>query len=70
MEKGAKALFYILLYALLSGALFTALHPMYRQGLLALWRARPDENPIWQSNARFYVEIQLPAQQGEAGDAK
>jgi hypothetical protein len=59
MERGAKALLYILTGALLLGAAVVALVPAYRQTARALLRGAPEESPIWQSNQAYYTEVQI-----------
>lgn len=57
MEKGARALLFILIGALLVGAVVIALVPIYRQTAFALWRGRPEASAIWSSNRGYYTEI-------------
>jgi hypothetical protein len=63
MERGARTLLFILVAALLVGALVTAVIPAYRQTAVALWRGQPQKSPIWESNQAYYTEVQLGAQE-------
>jgi hypothetical protein len=60
MDKGAKAVAAILLAALAIGLLVVILHPDFREAARCLWRGRPHESPIWQSNERYYPGLTLP----------
>lgn len=66
MEKGAKAILLILLFALVAGALVTWLHPDFSESWSAIREGRPETSPIWISNADYYPEITL--QNGEAAN--
>lgn len=64
MEKGAKAILFILLFALVTGALVTWFHPVFSESWSALREGRPEASPIWISNADYYPEITIDS--GEA----
>jgi hypothetical protein len=64
MEKGAKAILFILLFALVTGALVTWWHPAFSESWRALREGRPEASPIWISNADYYPEIAIDS--GEA----
>jgi hypothetical protein len=57
MERGVKALVWVLLLATLLGAAVIALHPDYRAAARALIRGQVESSPIWQSNAAYYREV-------------
>lgn len=59
MEKGAKAIIFILLFALIAGALVIWLHPVFSESWRALREGRPETSPVWVSNADYYPEITL-----------
>ena len=61
MEHGAKSLLIILCIALVMGAVVVGVKDSYRNAFLAMWRGTPAESPIWQDNAAYYPDIQLPA---------
>ncbi len=67
MERGAVGLARILAVAMAIGALVIVVRPDYRAALACLWRGRPAESPIWQSNSRYYPGIDQPAE-GAHGD--
>ncbi len=59
MEKGAKAIIFILLFAFVAGALVIWQHPVFSESWKALREGRPEASPIWLSNADYYPEIVL-----------
>jgi len=59
MEKGAKALAYLLCGALALGVLVVVLHPDYRAAASSLFRGQPMASPLWQSNQNYYDGILL-----------
>ena len=50
VDKGARALVRLFLFALVVGAFVVALHPRYRAAFLALLRGDDASNPLYQSN--------------------
>ena len=61
MEHGAKSLLIILLIALVMGAVVIGVKDSYREAFFSMLHGKPAESPIWQSNADYYPDIQLPA---------
>ncbi len=59
MEKGARALAILILLALLLGLVIIAVNPDYRQAAICQWNGKPDQSPIWVSNAEFYPDVTL-----------
>lgn len=57
MERGSKALAYILLGALLFGVLIILFKPDYRLTAQAMMRGEVEQSPLWQSNADYYPEV-------------
>ena len=68
MDKGARALAMLMLVSLALGALVLVLHPSYRKAAVAQARGRPEESPIWRSNAAYYPDVGLPARGGSADE--
>lgn len=64
MEKGAKAILFILLFALVTGALVTWLHPVFSESWTALREGRPETSPIWRSNTDYYPGIAIDGGEG------
>lgn len=59
METHSRWLVILLAAALVLGAIVTALAPGYRRTAICLATGRPEEGPIWRSNAGFYREVRL-----------
>ena len=70
MEQGAKSLLVILCIALLMGAVVIGVKASYRNAFFAMVRGTPAESPIWQSNADYYPDIQLPPPEAEAPETE
>ncbi len=70
MEKGAKAIVWLLASALLLGAVLLATHPLYRGTVRAWLRGDWDEAPIWRSNESYYEAIELEPQPGASADER
>ncbi len=70
MEKGAKAIVWLLASALLLGVILLGIHPLYRETVGAWWRGARDEAPIWRSNERYYEAIELESQSGASADER
>ncbi len=69
MEKGAKALAYMLLAALVAGVVITFAHPAYRKTAWLTLKGEVRQSPIWQSNADYYPHL-TQSQEKEVGDAE
>jgi hypothetical protein len=59
MEKGAKAIAYLFLGALLLGLLVVVVHPAYRRSAVSMMRGQPESAPLWESNRTYYESITL-----------
>lgn len=59
MEKGAKALAYLLSGALALGLLVVLVHPDYRRTAVSLFRGEPMASPLWRSNQNYYDGVLL-----------
>ncbi len=57
MERGSKALAYILAGAMLLGLLIVVFHPDYRKTAQAMMRGEVEQAPLWQSNIDYYPEV-------------
>jgi hypothetical protein len=62
MERGAQALVKIMLASLGLGLLVLFFHPDYKAAFHALRQGRPEESPVWQTNARYYTEVTVNAE--------
>jgi hypothetical protein len=69
MEKGAKALAYLLVGALTLGLLVVLAHPAYRASAASLLRGNPEAAPLWQSNADYYPDVLL-IEEGPRADSE
>lgn len=61
LDKGAWALVWLFLGALVMGAVVIAVQPAYRATLLSLLRGNGDDTPIARTNARYYGAVSTPA---------
>ncbi len=61
MEKGARALAWLLMAACVIGIVVLLVHPDYRKTLKALALSESEESPIWQSNSDYYPEAATSA---------
>lgn len=59
MERGAQALIKALAAAMIFGGLMLIFHPAYRGAVGALWRGKPVESPVWDSNKDYYPMLGL-----------
>ncbi len=62
MERGAQALVKMMLASLVLGLLVLFFHPDYRAAMSALRQGKPEQSPVWQSNAGYYTEIKPQAE--------
>jgi len=70
MENNSRWLAILLAAALVLGAVVTALAPGYRRTAVCLATGRPEEAPIWRSNADFYSEVRLRDRGATRDDAE
>ena len=62
LDKGARALVQLLMWALLVGAVVIAVQPAYRAAFLSMLRGSGDEtSPIWRTNANYYDAVHADA---------
>ena len=62
LDKGARALVQLLMWALLVGTVVIAVQPAYRAAFLSMLRGGSDEDsPIWRTNANYYDAVRADA---------
>lgn len=70
MESNSRWLLIMLVVAFALGAAVTLLAPGYRRTAQALASGRPEEAPVWQSNADFYPLVGLKDRSEGERDAR
>ena len=67
MDRGAKTIAAILVFALALGLIVTLAHPAYRRTAAALLSGDAESSPLWISNRHYYPLI---GSTGTAGHAE
>ena len=59
MERGARAIAIMLIVALVLGTFIVLIQGDYRESFRKIWKGRPADAPIWNSNADYYPAVDL-----------